>query len=85
MKDLYTTWFLLTEKSASLLALKHEDETGTSGNGQEAQQELVAEYNKVTHEAGRPRAIYHGAAGQLQHEARPGSGRLLHGEDSRVL
>ena len=41
---------LLTEKPASLLVLKHEDETGTIGDGQKALQELVSNYNKVTDE-----------------------------------
>ena len=42
--------FLLTEKPASLLVLKHEDETGTTDDGQKALQELVSKYNKVTDE-----------------------------------
>ena len=42
--------FLLTEKPASLLVLKHENETGTTGDGQKALQELVSNYNKVTDE-----------------------------------
>ena len=42
--------FLLTEKPAPLLVLKHEDETGTTGDRQKALQELVSKYNKVTDE-----------------------------------
>ena len=42
--------FLLTEKPTSLLVPKHEDETGTAGDGQKALQELVPKYNKVTDE-----------------------------------
>ena len=49
-QDLYAMLFLLTEKPASLLILKHEDETGTTGGGQKALQELVSKYNKVTDE-----------------------------------
>ena len=43
-------FLLTTEKPASLLVLKHEDETGTTGDGQKALQELVLKYNKVTDE-----------------------------------
>ena len=43
-------FFLLTEKPASLLILKHEGETGTAGNGQNAVQELVSKNNNVTDE-----------------------------------
>ena len=49
-KDLYLMLFLLTEEPASLLAIKHEDETGMTGDGQKAIQELVAKYNNVTDE-----------------------------------
>ena len=42
--------FLLMERPASLLVHKHEDETGTTGDGQKALQELVSKYNKVTGE-----------------------------------
>ena len=49
-QDLYAMLSLLTEKPASLLVLKHEDETGTTGDGQKALQELVSKYNKVTDE-----------------------------------
>ena len=42
--------FLLTEKPASLLVHKHEDETGTTGDGLKALQELVSKHNKVTNE-----------------------------------
>ena len=34
IQDMYAMLFLLTEKPASLLVLKHEDETGTTGAGQ---------------------------------------------------
>ena len=46
--DLYAMLFLLTERQASPLVLKHKDETGTTGDGQKALQELVSKYNKVT-------------------------------------
>ena len=49
-QDLYAMLFLLTEKPASLLVLKHEDKTGTTGDGQKALQELVSKCNKVTDE-----------------------------------
>ena len=49
-QNLYAILFLLTEKPASLLVLKHEDEIGTTGDGQKALQELVSKYNKVTDE-----------------------------------
>ena len=50
-QDLYAMFFLLTpEKPASLLVLKHEDETGTTDDGQNALQKLVSKCNKVTHE-----------------------------------
>ena len=35
-QDLYAMLFLFTEKPAYLLELKHEDETGTTGDGQKA-------------------------------------------------
>ena len=47
-QDLYAMRFLLKEKPAPLVVLKHEDETGTTGDGQNALQELVSKYNKVT-------------------------------------
>ena len=40
--------FYLTEKPASQLVLKHEDETGTTGDIQQALQDLFLKYNKVT-------------------------------------
>ena len=43
--------FLLTVKPASLIALKHEDTTGTTGDGQQALQELILNHNKVTDKA----------------------------------
>ena len=49
-QDLYAILYLLTEKPASVLVLKHEDETGMTGDGQKAMQELVAKYNKVADE-----------------------------------
>ena len=49
-QDLYAMLFLSTEKSAYLLVLKDEDETGTTGDGQKALRELVSKYNKVTDE-----------------------------------
>ena len=49
-QDLYTILYLLTEKPAQLLVLKHEDETGIGGNGQKAWQELESEFLKVTDE-----------------------------------
>ena len=52
-QDLYAMLFLLTEKPASLLVLKHEDETGTTGDGQKALHELVSVCNKVTDEVFR--------------------------------
>lgn len=49
-EDLYAILYLLTEKPAALLVSKHEDATGTSGDGQKALQDLVGKYNKVTDE-----------------------------------
>ena len=49
-QDLYGMLLLLTEKPASLLVLKHEDETGTTGDGHKAIQKHVSKYNKVTDE-----------------------------------
>lgn len=49
-EDLYAILYLLTEKPAALLVAKHEDTTGTSGDGQKALQDLVSKYNKVTDE-----------------------------------
>ena len=49
-EDLYAVLYLLTEKPAALLVTKHEDTTGTSGDGLKALQELVGKYNKVTDE-----------------------------------
>lgn len=51
-------FFLPTEKLPPLLVLKREDETGTTGNGQEApygasQEGLVVKYNTVTSEVVR--------------------------------
>ena len=46
---MYAMLFLLTEKPASLLVLKHEDETGATGDGQKALQELFSKH-KVTDE-----------------------------------
>ena len=39
-----------TRASILLIVRKHEDETGTTGDGEKALQELVAKYNKVTDE-----------------------------------
>ena len=47
-KNLYAILYLLTEKPAALLVVKHEDTTGTRRDGQMALQELVGNYNKVT-------------------------------------
>ena len=47
-QDLYAMLFLPTEKPASLLVLNHEDETGTTGDGQNTLQERASKYNKVT-------------------------------------
>ena len=47
---MYAMLFLLSEKPASLLVLKHEDETGMTGDGEKALQELVSKCNKVTDE-----------------------------------
>lgn len=44
-KSRYAILFFLTDKPASLLVLKREDETGMSGNGHNAMQELVDKYN----------------------------------------
>ena len=41
-QDLYVMLFLLTEKSAYLYVLKHEDETTTYGDGPKPLQELVS-------------------------------------------
>ena len=49
-KDLYAIHYLFTDKPAALLVAKHEDTTGTSGNGQQALHELVNKYKKVTDE-----------------------------------
>lgn len=38
--------YLLTERPRSFLVVKHDDSTGTSGNGQQAPQKLVNNYNK---------------------------------------
>ena len=50
---LYAILFLLTEKPAANLVLKHEHPGRMSGNGQQAPQELVQKYNKVTDEVVR--------------------------------
>lgn len=52
-EGLYAILVLLTEKTASLLVLKLQGETGTSGNGQKALQELASERSKVTDEVVR--------------------------------
>ena len=49
-QDLYTILYLITEKPAQLLVLKHEDEAGIGGNGQKAWQELESKFLKVTDE-----------------------------------
>lgn len=49
-QDLCTIFYLLPEKSAQLLVLKHEDETRTGYNGQKAWQELESKFLKVTDE-----------------------------------
>ena len=49
-QDLYAMISLPKEKPVSLLVLNHEDETGTTGDGQNALQELVSKYNKVSNE-----------------------------------
>ena len=50
-RDLHDIFFLLiTENPVSLLVRKHEDDTGTTGDGQKALQELVSKYNKVPDE-----------------------------------
>ena len=42
--------YLITEKPASPLVLKHEDEGGKNGDGLKALQELVGKYNNMTDE-----------------------------------
>ena len=49
-EDLYAILFLLTEKPAAILVLKHEHPDGMSGNEQHALEELVQKYDKVTDE-----------------------------------
>ena len=49
-QHLYTMLFLLTEKPASLVVLKHDDETGTTGDSGKVLQELLSKYNKVIDE-----------------------------------
>ena len=41
---------MVTQKPASLSVLKHEDATGTSGDGQKAWEELQEKHIKVTDE-----------------------------------
>ena len=48
--DLHAIILLLTEALASLLVLKHQDENGINGNGQNVLPEPVAKYNNVTDE-----------------------------------
>ena len=48
--DLYAILFMVTQKPASLIVLKHEDTTGTSGDGRRAREELQEKYLKVTDE-----------------------------------
>ena len=47
---MYAILFRLTEKPASPLVLKLEDDTGMAGDGHKAMQELANEYNKVSDE-----------------------------------
>ena len=49
-EDLYAIHDLLTDKLAALPVAKHEDTTGTSGDGQQALLELVNKCKKVTDE-----------------------------------
>ena len=47
---LYAIIYLLTEKPAAPLVVKHEDTTETRRDGQRALQELVGKHNKVADE-----------------------------------
>ena len=49
-EDLYAILFLLVELPAALAVQKHEDDTGISGDGQAAFQELCDNYDRVTDE-----------------------------------
>eukprot|EP00903_Cladosiphon_okamuranus_P011475 g10808.t1 len=49
-EDLYAVLFLLVELSAALSTQKHEDDTGISGDGQAAFEELCNNYDRVTDE-----------------------------------
>ena len=49
-EDLYAILFLLIELPAAMNVQKHEDETGISGDGQAAFEELCNTYNRVTDE-----------------------------------
>ena len=81
-QDLYDILFLRTEKPASILVLKHEDETGMIGDGQKALQELVAKYNKITDEVIRAQ---NGQARQLQHKAWRRPRLLVYGKGALEL
>ena len=47
---LYAILYLLTEKPASILVFKQEDESRTRGDGLKTLEELVGKYKKVTEE-----------------------------------
>ena len=49
-QDLYAMLFVPTEQPASLLVLKHEDESKATDDGQKALQELGSKYNEATDE-----------------------------------
>ena len=49
-EDLYAILFLLVELPAALSIQKHEDDTGISGDGQAAFEELCNNYDRVTDE-----------------------------------
>ena len=49
-EDLYAIIFLLVEEPAALSVQKHEDDTGISGDGQAAFEELCNNYDRVTDE-----------------------------------
>ena len=81
-QDLYAMLFFLTAKPAPLLVLKHENETGTTGDGRRALQELVSKHNNVTDKVIRANK---GQTRQLQQGAKGRSGLILYGEDARAL
>lgn len=48
--DLYVILFIVAQKPAFLIVLKHENATGTSGDGQKAPEDLQEKYIKITDE-----------------------------------